>query len=51
METPPQVAEKDGGFAVSGMSFDMMGPWTVGVTVRKEKEESTAYFLLPCCGN
>jgi hypothetical protein len=50
METPPQVTEKDGGFAVSGMNFDMMGPWTVGVTVRREQEESTAYFQLPCCG-
>jgi hypothetical protein len=50
METPPQVTEKDGAFAVSDMNFDMMGPWTVGVTVRKEKEESTAYFQLPCCG-
>ena len=50
METSPQVTPREGGFAVSGMNFDMMGPWTVGVTVRRENVESTAYFLLPCCG-
>src|SRR5262249_24522403 len=50
METSPQVTQKDGRFTVSGMIFDMMGAWTVGVTVRGENQPSTAYFQLPCCG-
>jgi hypothetical protein len=50
MPSTPKVAEKDAAFAVSGMVFQMMGPWVVGVTVRKGAKESAAYFRLPCCG-
>jgi hypothetical protein len=49
MQSSPKVSAEKGDFAVSGMFFHMMGPWTLKVTVVQGGKKGVAFFNLPCC--
>jgi hypothetical protein len=49
MHYSPRIEAKDGVVTVSGLSFHMMGKWTLQVDVQNGAEKGTAFLDLPCC--
>ena len=49
MHYSPRIETKDGVVTVSGLSFHMMGKWTLQVDVQNGAEKGTAFLDLPCC--
>ena len=51
MQYAPKVESKDGMVTISGLSFHMMGKWTLQVDVQNGADKGTAYIDLPCCAS
>jgi hypothetical protein len=49
MQSSLRVESKDGTVTISGLSFHMMGKWTLQIDVQQGGRKGTAYLDLPCC--
>lgn len=49
MHYAPRIETRDGVVTISGLSFHMMGEWTLQVDVQHGAEKDTAYLDLRCC--
>ncbi|MBE0625314.1 MAG: hypothetical protein IH606_10930 [Burkholderiales bacterium] len=49
MQYSPKIETKEGIVSITGLSFHMMGTWTLKFDIQQGGKTETAYLDLPCC--